>query len=100
MLKISQSGKLNQALFTIGFVFTTSAIAAYLFGTVNHAVKMPEFLTGFIELAGVKFPPYWIFLAPIALVVTVAVVGGLEYTRFGAMVRAAVENQKLLVDLV
>ncbi|MBL4696095.1 MAG: branched-chain amino acid ABC transporter permease [Rhizobiaceae bacterium] len=93
--RIYQSGELNQVLFTIGFVFSASAIAAYMFGTVHHSVPMPSLLTGYVELGTIKLPSYRIFLAAIALVVTVFVVGGLEYTRFGAMVRAAVDNQKV-----
>jgi len=40
-------------------------------------------------------PAYRIFLVVVALVVTAIVVAGLEYTRFGAMVRASVDNQKV-----
>lgn len=93
--RIYGAGELNQVLFTIGFVFSTSAIAAYMFGTVHHSVEMPAFLKGFVEIGGVKLPAYRIFLAVIALVVTIIVVLGMEYTRFGAMVRASVDNQKV-----
>jgi len=90
-----EAGELNQVLFTIGFVFSASAAAAYVFGTVNQSVDMPAFLTGFIELGGVKLPAYRLFLVAVALAITAGVVIGLEHTRFGAMVRASVDNQKV-----
>lgn len=92
---IYEAGELNQVLFTIGFVFTASATAAYVFGTVHQSVDMPAFLSGFIELGEVKLPSYRLFLVAIALVITAGVVYGLEHTRFGAMVRASVDNQKV-----
>ncbi|MGR3661008.1 MAG: branched-chain amino acid ABC transporter permease [Paracoccaceae bacterium] len=56
--RIYQSGELNQVLFTIGLVFTTSASVAYLFGTVHHSVDLPGFLTGFVQVGDVKLPSY------------------------------------------
>lgn len=46
------------------------------------------------EFAGLRFGSYRIFLVVVALVITGLLVLGLEYTRFGAQVRAAVDNQR------
>lgn len=92
---IYEAGELNQVLFTIGFVFAAAAAAAYIFGTVNQSVDMPAFLTGFVEVGEIKLPSYRLFLVAVALLITVGVVYGLEHTRFGAMVRASVDNQKV-----
>jgi len=92
---IYEAGELNQVLFTIGFVFAAAASAAYIFGTVNQSVDMPAFLTGFVEVGAIKLPSYRLFLVAVALLITVGVVYGLERTRFGAMVRASVDNQKV-----
>jgi branched-chain amino acid transport system permease protein len=91
--------ELNQVLFTIGTVFSASAIFAYVFGTVHQSIDLPAALTGFVEVGGIKFPSYRLFLVGIAVVVTAAVVGALEYTRFGAMVRAAVDNPRMAQGL-
>ncbi len=93
--RIYEAGELNQVLFTIGLVFSASAAAAFLFGTVHHSVDLPDFLTGFVEVGGAKLPSYRIFLVTVALVIMGIVVFGLEHTRFGAMIRAAVDNQKV-----
>jgi len=93
--RLYNAGELNQVLFTIGLVFTASAIAAYVFGSVNQSVALPAYLTGYVEFAGAKLPSYRIFLVIIAVFLTIAVVWALEFTRFGAMVRASVDNQRV-----
>lgn len=92
--RIYNSGELNQVLLTIGVVFASYAIAAYFFGTVHHSVALPPYLKGFVEIGELKLPSYRIFLVIVALGVTAIVTLTLEYTRFGAMVRAAVDNDK------
>ena len=44
---------------------------------------------------GLDLGKYRLFLVGVALVVTMLLVAGLEYTRFGAQVRAAVDNQRM-----
>jgi branched-chain amino acid transport system permease protein len=58
-------------------------------------VQLPDYLRGSVHMAGVTFGVYRIFLIVFALVVTAALVAMLEYTRFGAQVRAAVDNQRM-----
>jgi branched-chain amino acid transport system permease protein len=86
------AAELNQVLFTIGLVFVASAVASYVFGTVHQSVELPEALRGSVVMGGVRLGRYRIFLIAVALAVTLLVALGLEYTRFGAMVRAAVDN--------
>lgn len=89
------AGELNQVLFTIGLVFAAAAAAAYVFGTVHQSVDIPPYLTGFFEIGELKLSTYRLFLIVIALVITAALVFGLEFTRFGGQVRAAVDNQRV-----
>mgnify|MGYP003346721264 FL=1 len=86
---------LDQCLLTIGIVFMAIAAAAYLFGTIQQPVKLPDWLRGSFSLMGRSFGVYRSFLIVVALVLTVALVLMLEYTRFGAQVRAAVDNQRM-----
>ncbi|TMJ21137.1 MAG: branched-chain amino acid ABC transporter permease, partial [Alphaproteobacteria bacterium] len=46
-------------------------------------------------LMGQSFGVYRLFLIGLSLVMTIALVSGLEFTRFGAQVRAAVDNQRM-----
>ena len=93
--RLYRASDLDQCLFTIGIVFMSVAAAAYFFGTVQQSADMPVYLRRPIEFMGVNFAAYRAFLIGIALVITVVLILGLEYTRFGAQVRAAVDNQRM-----
>jgi branched-chain amino acid transport system permease protein len=93
--RLYRANELNQVLLTIGIVFMSVAIAAYIYGTVQQAVTVPPYLRGSVSFMGVSFGVYRLFLVGVALAVTVILILALEYTRFGAQVRAAVDNQRM-----
>jgi branched-chain amino acid transport system permease protein len=93
--RLYRASELDQVLFTIGLAFISVAVAAYVFGTIQQAVQTPSYLRGSINIMGVNFAVYRLFLVGTALAITLALVLGLEYTRFGAKVRAAVDNQRM-----
>src|SRR5438046_1244123 len=86
---------LEQCLLTIGIVFVSIAAAAYVYGTDQQPVQLPGFLRGSIHFAGLNFAVYRLFLIVMALIITGVLVVTLEMTRFGAQVRAAVNNQRM-----
>ena len=86
---------LDQTLLTIGVVFMSIAGAAYFWGTVQQPVVMPDYLSGSFTIAGVNIARYRLFLIVVALIITAALIAGLEWTRFGAQIRAAVDNQRM-----
>src|SRR5215813_7542874 len=89
--RLYRANDLQQVLLTLGLVFMSVAAAAYLYGTMQQPIRLPDYLRGYITLAGVNFSLYRLFLIAVALAVTVALVGALEYTRFGSQVRASVD---------
>ena len=89
------SGELNQCLLTIGIVFVSVAAAAYIYGTDQQPVQLPSYLQGSIDVAGLNLPIYRLFLIAAAALITSVLVVTLEWTRFGAQVRAAVNNQRM-----
>jgi branched-chain amino acid transport system permease protein len=58
-------------------------------------VNLPNYLRGSIHVGDLTFGVYRIFLIVFALIVTAILMLALEYTRFGAQVRAAVDNQRM-----
>jgi branched-chain amino acid transport system permease protein len=86
---------LEQCLLTIGIVFVSIAAAAYIYGTDQQPVQLPIYLRGSIAFMGLNFAVYRLFLIAIALLITILLVASLETTRFGAQVRAAVNNQRM-----
>jgi branched-chain amino acid transport system permease protein len=93
--RLYRSSDLDQVLLTIGLAFISVAAAAYFFGTVQQPVQTPTLLRGSFHVLGLNLGNYRLFLIAIALAVTVVLVLALDYTRFGAMVRAAVDNQRM-----
>jgi branched-chain amino acid transport system permease protein len=90
-----RSSDLDQCLLTIGVVFVSIAVAAYTFGTVQQPVRLPSWLRGSFVVAGQNFGVYRLFLIAVGLAVSAVLVAMLEFTRFGAQVRAAVDNQRM-----
>jgi branched-chain amino acid transport system permease protein len=93
--RLYQATDLDQVLLTIGLVFMSIAAVAYIYGTELQPIHVPDYLRGFVTLWGVNFAVYRLFLVAVALAVSALLVVGLEYTRFGAQVRAAVDNQRM-----
>ena len=73
--------------------------ATYVWGAQISAVQVPAFLSGQTRLLGVDVGTYRLFLIVVGAALTVALVFGLERTRFGAMVRATVDNQRMAQSL-
>jgi branched-chain amino acid transport system permease protein len=76
-------------------VFVSVAVTTYLYTTNQQPVSLPGYLRGSIQVGNLTFGIYRIFLIAFALIVTVTLVAALEYTRFGAQIRAAVDNQRM-----
>jgi branched-chain amino acid transport system permease protein len=93
--RLYRSSDLDQCLLTIGIVFVSIAVTTYIYTTNQQPVSLPGYLRGSIHVGALTFGAYRIFLILFALVVTVLLVITLEFTRFGAQIRAAVDNQRM-----
>ena len=93
--RLYRASDLDQCLLTIGIVFVSIATAAYVYGTIQQPVQLPAYLRGAVVFLGVRFGVYRLFLIGMALAITLVLVAALEFTRFGARVRAAVDNQRM-----
>ena len=90
-----RASELDQCLATIGVVFMSVAAAAYIYGTVQQPVELPSYLHGSVVYLGINFAVYRLFLVAVAVLIALVLVATLEWTRFGAQVRAAVDNQRM-----
>jgi branched-chain amino acid transport system permease protein len=93
--RLYRATELDQVLLTIGLTFMSAGAAAYVFGTLQQPIQTPSYLRGSTTFMGVTFGAYRLFLVGIGLSVTLLLALTLEYTRFGAQVRAAVDNQRM-----
>jgi branched-chain amino acid transport system permease protein len=85
---------LTQVLLTIGLVYMSVSTVAYFWGPEFKPVPVPDFLTGQLPVLGLMLERYRMFLVAVGVVLTVAILFGVERTRFGAMVRACVDNRR------
>lgn len=97
--RLYRRGPLDQVLFTIGLTFMAVAAITWIFGPSQQPVVLPDFLQGQTRVMGLDFGIYRLFLIAVGVAVTAAVVLGIERTRFGAMVRAAVDNPVMATGL-
>src|SRR5260370_3858975 len=72
---------LDQVLLTIGLAFVSVAAAAYLYGTIQQPVRMPDHLRGSVTALGLTFGAYRVFLIIMALGISLLLVGALDDTR-------------------
>jgi branched-chain amino acid transport system permease protein len=91
--RLYTAGELEQVLFTIGLIFMAVAVARMIYGTLQQPVHLPGYLRGQVDLFGREFPTYRVFLILFSAVLVAALWFGVERTRWGAMVRAAVDNR-------
>ncbi len=92
--RLYQAGQLEQVLFSIGLTFMAIAAATYFWGPSQQPVQLPEFLRGQVRVLGLDLGAYRLFLIALVIVITLALVWLVAHTRFGAQVRAAVDNQQ------
>lgn len=85
---------LTQVLLTIGLVFMSIAIIAFVWGATYQRIQMPAWLSGQVDVLGLTLERYRIFLLVAGGLLAAVLVYGLERTRFGAMVRACVDNRR------
>ncbi len=93
--KLYSAGELAQVLFTMGLIFISIAIARQLYGTQAAPVFLPDYLKGQINILGRDFPAFRVVLIFISAIIVVTLWFGVERTRWGAMVRAAVDNRDM-----
>lgn len=89
------AGELEQVLFTIGLIFVAVSVARLIYGPNPIAAPLPDYMKGQTELLGRTFPTYRVVVICTSAVLIAALWIGLERTRWGAMVRAAVDNRAM-----
>jgi branched-chain amino acid transport system permease protein len=90
---------LDQVLFTIGLVLMAMPIANYLLGDQPQQVHLPAFLQGRIEWAGAGIGVYRLFVIVVCGAIAAALQLFLIGTRFGAQLRAAVDDARVASGL-
>jgi branched-chain amino acid transport system permease protein len=90
--RLYRASALDQVLFTIGLTFMIGAAATWVWGPSQQPIELPPALHHQITVLGVDLGAYRLFLIGFVVVLTAALALGVTRTRFGAQLRAAVDN--------
>ncbi len=85
---------LDQVLFSIGLVFVSISTANYFFGAQQQPLHLPASLSGQWHLPGLDMGVYRLFLIAVGGVLAVALQWLVARTKFGARLRASVDNPR------
>lgn len=92
--RLYRRSHLDQVLFSIGIVFMAVTATDYLVGSQQQLISLPAWLQGRFELFGIPVGRYRAFLIVLCAALVVALQLILTRTRFGARLRAAVDDQR------
>jgi branched-chain amino acid transport system permease protein len=87
------SSALDQVLMSIGLIFISTAVATWAFGSSQQAMVLPDWLKGQWGWNDAGFGHYRVLLIAVVALVMAGLLVALARTRFGAQLRAAVDNR-------
>ena len=90
---------LDQVLFTIGLVFMATPIANYFLGDAPLQVRPPAWLETRFQFGPLEFGAYRLFLVALCGALALALQVFIVRTRFGARLRAAVDDPRTAAGL-
>lgn len=90
------NNELSQVLLTFGLLLVFAEVARVLWTGLPRTLPEPGFASGSWDLAGVGFPVYRVLMGAVALGLAALLWFVQERTRFGAMVRAGVDDREML----
>ena len=91
--RAESTGHLTQVLLTVGVIYAGTDLVRIAYGDQPKGVTQPAILSGAVDLFGLLYPGYRLFVIGLGLAVMVALYFVLERTRLGALVRAGVDDR-------
>src|SRR3990172_7908458 len=86
---------LSQVLITFGMLLIISDLCRWIWGGSPLAIPKPEALQGTIYLGDIVFPVYRLAVIIIGILITVFLWWFQEKTKYGAIVRAGVDDEEM-----
>jgi branched-chain amino acid transport system permease protein len=95
LLRYSQD-HLSQALLTIGIALVMGDLAVVVWGGYPLMARKPSWFSGSFEITnGIRFPAYRLLVIAVGIVVAAFLWWFHERSRYGALVRAAVDDEEM-----
>ncbi len=89
-----RSSHMDHVLFSVGLIFVSISVASYFFGSSVQSIELPDYLQGNFSVGGHEASKYRVFLTVLAVLVAIVLEFTVRRTRFGAQLRAAVDNPR------
>ena len=96
MRRLARAGHVYQILFTLGLVLIVQETIVLIWGADPTSVDVPRGLDGGVPLGVVSFPYYRLFLVAASALVIGVVWLGLERTKYGAIIRAGIDDPEMV----
>jgi branched-chain amino acid transport system permease protein len=96
MRRLARAGHVYQILFTLGLVLIVQEVIVLIWGANPTSVNVPAVLAGGVPLGAVSFPFYRLFLVAAAALVIGLVWMALERTKYGAIIRAGIDDPEMV----
>jgi branched-chain amino acid transport system permease protein len=93
--RLYRATELDQVLFTIGLVFVMISSVTLVVGPETQTLRLPDWLRGQTDLGFIKYRSYSLAIIAAGTALVLALWLGFERTRFGAKIRAAVDNRRM-----
>jgi branched-chain amino acid transport system permease protein len=90
---------IEQVLVTVGLALATVALYEGIWGQDPIYLTAPEWMGGKTEILGASIPNDRFLYIAAAVIVLIAIVLFLKFTRFGLIIRAGVENRSMVTAL-
>lgn len=97
--RMRKSGPMAQVLVTFGLIFALLDLTRIFWGDLALAMSMPQVLSGQVDLLGVSYPAYRLFIILLGGAIFAALALVLSRTQIGAMIRAGVDNDAMAACL-
>lgn len=92
LLRFVKGNELRQVLLTLGLALILNDAALVIWGGDTFSVPTPEPLRGAVEVFGVFYPRYRLFVLAVGVAVLVLLWLLMNRTRLGALIRAGVDD--------
>ena len=96
LTRVHAFGHIGELILTIGVSLVILDGVKVFWGTVNLPLRIPEILQGMVNLGGLEYPAYRLFVIGLALCVLIFLAIILYKTRLGMVVRAAVSDADMV----
>jgi branched-chain amino acid transport system permease protein len=97
--RMRKSGPMAQVLVTFGLIFALLDLTRIFWGDLALAIEVPSILAGRLDVFGVEYPAYRLFIIALGFSIFGILAFVLGRTQIGAMIRAGVDNDAMAACL-